>query len=79
LARAVAGSLPNALVLGLKHGTDRARLTAAELFFAQHRDQFVVLDEVQSVPGLFSQPRASTSGSARGAKLRFSTVVFLVS
>ena len=57
LARAVAAARPGTVFLDLERESDRARLAAPELFFAQHRDQLVVLDEVQFVPDLFSHLR----------------------
>ena len=57
LARAVAAARPGTVFLDLERESDRARLAAPELFFAQHRDQLVVLDEVQFVPDLFNHLR----------------------
>jgi uncharacterized protein len=57
LARAVAAARPGTVFLDLERESDRARLAVPELFFAQHRDQLVVLDEVQFVPDLFSHLR----------------------
>ena len=57
LARAVAAARPGTVFLDLERESDRARLAAPELFFAQHRDQLMVLDEVQFVPDLFSHLR----------------------
>ena len=57
LARAVAAARPGTVFLDLERESDRARLAAPELFFAQHRDKLVVLDEVQFAPDLFSHLR----------------------
>ncbi len=57
LARAVAAARPGTVFLDLERESDRARLAAPELFFAQHRDQLMVLDEVQFVPELFNHLR----------------------
>lgn len=65
LARAVAAARPRTVFLDLERESDRARLAAPELFFAQHRDQLVVLDEVQFVPDLFSHLRPEIDADRR--------------
>lgn len=57
LARRFAQTHGNAVVLDLERESDRARLANPELFFAANRDKLVVLDEVQTVPNLFSALR----------------------
>ena len=57
LARQVAKSDPNALVLDLELEADRNRLSRLDLFLADHREELVVFDEVQCVPGLFEALR----------------------
>ena len=52
LALAVAENLPS-VYLDLESETDRAKLTEPELYFAQHEDKLVILDEVHRAPGLF--------------------------
>jgi len=59
LARVVAASTPNALFLDLERDADRAQLVRPELFFPRHRDQLVVLDEVQAIPDLFARRNPS--------------------
>ena len=54
LALALAAEYPNPLVLDLEREADRARLTQAALFLAQHRERLVVLDEIQTMPELFT-------------------------
>ncbi len=39
--------------LDLESEADRARLTAPELYFADHANELLVLDEIQRMPGLF--------------------------
>jgi uncharacterized protein len=53
LARAIAAQVPQSLVLDLQLPADRAKLTNADVFFNEHRDQLVVIDEVQFMPDLF--------------------------
>jgi predicted AAA+ superfamily ATPase len=65
LARAVAAARPGTVFLDLERESDRARLAAPELFFAQHRDQLVVLDEVQFVPDLFNHLRPEIDADRR--------------
>ena len=81
LAREIAASLPGAIFLDLEREADRAQLARADLFFSRHRDQLVVLDEVQTIPDLFASLRPEIDadrhagrflllGSASGALLR---------
>ena len=42
-----------ATYLDLESEGDRARLTEPELYFADHADELLVLDEIQRLPGLF--------------------------
>lgn len=52
LALQLADAQPS-IYLDLESPSDRARLTEPELFLDAHRDDLVVLDEVQRVPDLF--------------------------
>ncbi len=52
LAHEVAASRPS-VYLDLENPTDRAKLAEAELFFAQHEDELVILDEIHRAPDLF--------------------------
>lgn len=81
LARELAARTPEALFLDLEREADRARLERPDLFLPRHRDQLVVLDEVQAVPGLFASLRPEIDaarhpgrflllGSASGPLLR---------
>ena len=45
------------LYLDLELPSDRAKLTDAELYLAQHEDKLVILDEIQRLPGLFQTLR----------------------
>lgn len=42
-----------ATYLDLESETDRARLAEPELYFADHADELLILDEIQRLPGLF--------------------------
>lgn len=81
LARQVAASTPDARFLDLEKEADRNQLSNADLFFARHRDRLVVLDEVQTLAGLFTRLRPEIDadrhpgrflllGSASGPLLR---------
>ena len=47
------GKTFNALYLDLESEQDQARISQPELYFADHQDQLVILDEVHRAPGLF--------------------------
>ena len=57
LARAIAEGTPNSVFLDMQLPADRAKLTNADVFWSEHRDQLVVLDEVQFMPDIFVQLR----------------------
>ncbi len=65
LARAVAAAHPGAVVLDLERAQSRARIADAELFLAGHRQQLVVLDEVQYLPELFRELRGEIDAHRR--------------
>jgi uncharacterized protein len=68
LAKAVAARQPRALMLDLERESDRAALQQHELFFAAHRDQFLVLDEVQIAPQLFATLRPEIDADRRAGR-----------
>ena len=81
LARHIAKQTPGAVFLDLELPADRARLDNPAAFFAAHRNQLVVIDEVQTFPELFAQLRPEIDaarhagrflllGSASGVLLR---------
>ncbi len=81
LASTIAALTPKAVFLDLEVPADRAKLDSPAAFFAAHRDHLVVLDEVQTMPELFTQLRPEIDaarhagrflllGSASGALLR---------
>ena len=84
LARQIAASHPGAISLDLQLAGDREKLVEGSGFLQAHRDQLVVLDEVQYVPQVFAQLRPEIDarrkpgrflllGSASGRLLRQSS------
>lgn len=67
LALAVAGDR-SAVYLDLESESDRARMGAPELYFADHADELVVLDEIHRVPGLFETLRGVIDAGRREGK-----------
>jgi predicted AAA+ superfamily ATPase len=65
LARRIAAAHPKALFLDLEAPRDRARLSRPELFLERYRDHLVVLDEVQTMPELFSLLRPEIDADRR--------------
>ena len=63
LAAAIAKEYPGAISLDLQRTTDRAKLTNLEAFLTNHRQKLVILDEVQTMPELFSQLRPEIDAS----------------
>ncbi|MDQ2779280.1 MAG: AAA family ATPase [Pseudomonadota bacterium] len=53
------------MFLDLERAADRARLAEPELYFAQHREHLMVLDEVQFMPELFSHLRPEIDADRR--------------
>ena len=65
LARAIAASHPQAMMLDLERESDRAALQQPELFFPAHRDRLLVLDEIQLMPRLFAALRPEIDADRR--------------
>lgn len=57
-----------AVYLDLESETDRARLAEPELYFADHVDELVVLDEIQRVPDIFEVLRGVIDRGRREGK-----------
>ena len=68
LAREIAARSSNAIFLDLERESDRARLARADLFFPRHRDQLVVLDEVQTIPDIFAKLRPEIDADRRAGR-----------
>jgi len=54
-----------AVYLDLESETDRARLGEPELYFADHADELVILDEIHRAPGLFETLRGTIDRGRR--------------
>jgi uncharacterized protein len=67
LALAMAGSR-DAVYLDLESAPDRARLAEPQLYFADHADELVILDEIQRTPGLFEELRGTIDRARREGK-----------
>ncbi len=65
LAKMIARAYPGAVSLDLQLAADRAKLVSGSGFFAAHRDQLVVLDEVQYVPEIFAELRPEIDARRR--------------
>ena len=68
LSRAIASNSRDAIFLDLEREADRAQLARADLFFPRHRDQLVVLDEVQTIPDLFAKLRPEIDADRRAGR-----------
>jgi predicted AAA+ superfamily ATPase len=64
LALELAANRP-ATYLDLESEADRARLSEPELYFADHTDELVILDEVQRAPGIFEALRGTIDRGRR--------------
>jgi len=68
LARTIAAKDPGAMLLDLERESDRSALQQPELFFASHRHQFIILDEVQLMPRLFAAMRPEIDADRRAGR-----------
>jgi uncharacterized protein len=57
-----------AVYLDLESETDRARLAVPELYFADHVDELVILDEVRRTPDIFETLRGVIDKGRRGGR-----------
>jgi Predicted ATPase (AAA+ superfamily) len=67
LAHAIAAER-EATYLDLESAADRARLAEPQLYFADHADELVILDEIQRAPGLFEELRGTIDEGRREGK-----------
>ena len=67
LALTIAADRP-AAYLDLESEVDRARLAEPELYFTDHADELLVLDEIQRTPGLFEALRGVIDRGRREGK-----------
>jgi hypothetical protein len=61
----IAASRSGSVFLDLETSSDQAKLADPARFLSSRRDRFVVLDEVQHAPGLFSELRAEIDADRR--------------
>lgn len=54
-----------AVYLDLEAAPDRSRLAEPQLYFADHADELVILDEIQRVPGIFEALRGTIDQARR--------------
>jgi len=59
----------NAVYLDLESESDRAKLEQPELYLEDHKDQLIILDEVQRTPGLFPNLRGIIDKRRRAGKV----------
>lgn len=57
-----------AVYLDLEAAPDRSRLAEPQLYFADHADELVILDEIQRVPGIFEALRGTIDQARREGK-----------
>ncbi|HEV3095167.1 MAG TPA: ATP-binding protein [Solirubrobacteraceae bacterium] len=67
LALEIADGRPS-VYLDLESAADRARLAEPELYFADHTDELVILDEIHRAPGLFEVLRGVIDHGRREGK-----------
>lgn len=68
LAQRIAAEYPSALLLDLQLPADRAKLANVDAFLRNHREQLVVLDEVQYMPEIFAQLRPEIDQDRRAGR-----------
>ncbi len=64
LALAVAEGMPS-VYLDLESPADRVRIAEPELYFADHADELVILDEIHRAPGIFEALRGTIDRGRR--------------
>ena len=68
LARQIAATHPGAVMLDLEDEGDRARLTQPAAFFARYRERLMIIDEVQTMPDLFTALRPEIDADRRAGR-----------
>ncbi|MCD6187492.1 MAG: ATP-binding protein [Desulfuromusa sp.] len=71
LAKKIIADLPDSIYLDLESPADLAKLQAPELFFSQHSDKLICLDEVQHLPEIFADLRAVIDARQRNTQFLF--------
>jgi uncharacterized protein len=64
LALEVAGKMPS-IYLDLESPADRGRISEPELYFADHADELLILDEIHRAPGIFEALRGTIDRGRR--------------
>jgi predicted AAA+ superfamily ATPase len=67
LALEVAEGRPS-VYLDLESPADRGRISEPELYFADHADELVILDEIHRAPGIFEALRGTIDRGRRGGR-----------
>ena len=57
---------PEPIYLDLERPSDLAKLQDSELYFEQHADRLIILDEIQRLPGLFQVSQYYTCWTSGG-------------
>lgn len=68
LARMIAAQRSDSIVLDLERPGDRGILTQPTVYFPRHRQQLVVLDEVQNLPNIFSELRSEIDAARHAGR-----------
>ncbi len=71
LARKIITKHPNAKYLDLEKPADLTKLQEPELFFSQHSDKLICLDEVQCLPEIFAPLRSIIDSRKRNGQFLF--------
>ncbi len=71
LAKKIIADLPDSIYLDLENPADLAKLQAPELFFSQHSDKLICLDEVQHLPEIFADLRSVIDARQRNTQFLF--------
>lgn len=71
LARKIIAKQPNAKYLDLEKPADLTKLQEPELFFSQHSDKLICLDEVQCLPEIFAPLRSIIDSQKRNGQFLF--------
>lgn len=69
LARAIAAQSPGTVFLDMERASDRAQLQDVEAFFAAQKNNLLVLDEVQALPGIFEALRPQIDAARQPGRL----------
>lgn len=68
LALQVADASEDAIYLDLERPSDRAKLSDPELYLRRHSEDFIILDEIQRIPEVFTLLRSEVDARKRAGK-----------